>query len=54
MEMDFNKLCLDYDKDMSEEVADVIKQKLITDAMDYLNQNMKQPFVEKGGEWSDI
>ena len=36
------------------EVADAIKQKLTTDAMDYLNQNMKQPFVEKGGEWSDI
>ena len=33
----------------SEEVQEAIKQKLITDAIEYLNKKMKQPFVEKGG-----
>ncbi len=38
----------------SEEVADAIEQKTITDAMDYLNKNMKQPFIEKESELNDV
>jgi hypothetical protein len=37
-----------------EEVAEAIKQKIITDAMDYLNKNMKQPFIEKESELNDV
>ena len=37
-----------------EEEVDAIKQKVITDAMDYLNKNMKQPFIEKESERNDV
>lgn len=37
-----------------EEVAEAIDQELTTNAINYLNQNMKQPFVEKELEWNDI
>jgi len=37
-----------------EEVAEAIKQKIITDAMDYLNKNMKQPFIERESELNDV
>lgn len=38
----------------SEEVAGAIDRKVITDAMDYLEKNMKQPFIEKESEWNDV
>lgn len=43
-----------YQLNPTSKVQEAIKQKLTTDAIEYLNKKMKQPFVEKDGERNDI
>lgn len=43
-----------YQPNPTSKVQEAIKQKLTTDAIEYLNKKMKQPFVEKDGERYDI